>query len=54
MKQKKERGAIVVEATISLTAFIFAIFTILMIVDVCYTQAKISTALNSATKEISQ
>lgn len=54
MKQERERGAIVVEATISLTAFIFAILTILLVVDISYTQAKIGTALNSSTKEISQ
>lgn len=28
MRKDNERGAIVVEATISLTAFVFAIFTI--------------------------
>jgi hypothetical protein len=28
-KKKSERGAIVIEATISLTAFVFAIFTLL-------------------------
>lgn len=54
MKQERERGAIVVEATISLTAFIFAILTILLVVDISYTQARIGTALNSSTKEISQ
>ena len=51
---RKEKGAIVVEATISLTAFIFAIFTILSIVNICFIQAKISIALNTAAKEISQ
>ena len=54
MRKGNERGAIVVEATVSLTAFIFAIFTILSIVNVYYIQAKISMALNSAAKEISQ
>lgn len=51
---KNQKGAIVVEATISLSAFIFAIFTILSIVDICFTQAKIGVALNTAAKEISQ
>lgn len=51
---KKEKGAIVVEATVSLTAFIFAIFTILSLVNVCFIQAKIGVALNTAAKEISQ
>lgn len=53
-KQNKERGAIVVEATIALTTFIFAIFIILSVVDICYVQSKMSVALNSASKEMSQ
>ena len=51
---KKQRGAIVVEATISLSIFIFAIFTILNIVNMCFVQAKIAVSLNTAAKEISQ
>lgn len=51
---RKERGAIVVEATVALTAFIFMILTILSVVNVCYAQAKIAVSLNSAAKEISQ
>ncbi len=54
MRKDKERGAIVVEATLSLTAFVFAIFTILSIVNIYYIQSKMSVALNSASKEISQ
>lgn len=54
MRKERERGAIVVEATISLSMFIFAIFTILSIVNICYIQAKMSIALNTAAKEISQ
>lgn len=54
MDKKKESGAIVIEATISLTAFIFLMFTILMMVDICYVQAKIGTSLDTAAKEISQ
>lgn len=49
-----ENGAIVIEATISLTAFIFAIYTILSIVNICYIQARINVALNAAAKDISQ
>lgn len=52
--KKEERGAIVIEATISLTAFIFAIFTILSIVNICFIQARINIALNAAAKDISQ
>lgn len=54
MKNQKEKGAIVVEATIALTVFIFAIFTLLQIVNICFIQAKMGTALASATKEVSQ
>ena len=53
-EHKRERGAIVVEATIALTAFIFAIYTILSIVDICYVQAKISIALDAAAEDLSQ
>lgn len=54
MRKDKQRGAIVVEATIALTAFIFTIFTILSIVNICFVQAKINIALNAAAKDISQ
>lgn len=54
MRKGKERGTIVVEATISLTAFVFMIFTILSIVNICFVQAKIGVSLNTAAKEISQ
>lgn len=53
-REDNERGAIVVEATLSLTAFVFAIFMILSVVNICYIQARISLALNSAAKDISQ
>lgn len=52
--KNREQGAIVAEATIALTAFIFAIYTLLSIVDICYVQAKMGIALNSAAKEMSQ
>lgn len=51
---RDQRGAIVVEATVALSTFIFAIFTILSIVNICFVQAKIGVALNTAAKEISQ
>ena len=54
MKQSKERGAIVIEATLSLTAFVFVLYTLLMIVNIYYIQARISVALNTATKELSE
>lgn len=52
--KKDERGAVVVEATIALTTFIFVIYTILTLVNICFAQAKIGIAVNCAAKEISQ
>ena len=49
-----ERGAIVVEATLSLTTFIFAMFMLLSVTQIAYTQARISVALDCAAKEIAQ
>lgn len=54
MRREREKGAIVIEATISFTAFVFAMLIILSLVDIAYVQAKMSVALNSAAKEISQ
>lgn len=53
-KTKDESGAVVVEATIALTAYIFAVYIILSIVNICYIQAKISIALDAAAEDISQ
>lgn len=53
-KENRERGAVVVEAIISMTAFIFTMLIILSIADIAYTQSKMAVALNSAAREISQ
>lgn len=53
-KHKGEHGSVTVEATISLTSFMFAIVTILTVVNICIVQAKISNAINITAKEISQ
>jgi len=53
-KENRERGAVVVEAVLSLTTFIFTILIILSVADIAYTQSKMAVALNSAAKEISQ
>lgn len=52
--RKVERGSVTVEATISLTAFLFFFLMIYCMIDVCIMQAKISCALNNSAKEISQ
>ena len=51
---REQRGAIVIEATISLSVFIFAMFTLLSIAQIAYTQAKVSLAVDNSAKEISQ
>ena len=51
---KNEKGDIVVEAILSLSVFLFAIFTLLSFVKIFYIQGRMSIALNSAAKEISQ
>lgn len=54
VNNKNERGSVTIEATISLSAFMFTIVTILTIVNICIVQAKMSYAVNSVAKEISQ
>ncbi len=49
-----DRGNITIEATISLSMFMFAIVTILTIVNICVVQAKIAYAINTTAREISQ
>lgn len=49
-----EQGAIVVEATLSLSAFMFFIVIVLSIVNICYAQSKIGVAVNSTAQEISE
>lgn len=54
MRWKNQRGSITVEATISLTVFMFFIITILSLINICRVQAKVAVAINSAAKEVSQ
>lgn len=51
---KNERGAVVVEASIAFSTFIFTIFVLYSLVNICLAQAKINVAVNCAAKEISQ
>lgn len=53
-KRNSQKGAIIVEASISLTVFMFMMFTMLSLIQVAYTQSRISTALCAATKQIAQ
>lgn len=53
-KLHTESGSVTIEATISLSAFMFAIVTILTIVNICIAQARIAYAINTTAKEISE
>lgn len=50
----QENGSVTIEATIALSAFMFAIVTVLTIVNIYIVQARISYAINQTAKEISQ
>lgn len=50
---REDTGAIVVEATISLSAFIFMMFTLLSIVNIAYAQARIAIATDAAARQMS-
>lgn len=49
-----QKGAIIVEATISLSIFMFVMFTMLSIIQIAYTQSRMSVALSCATKEMAE
>ena len=53
MKRRNQEGAIVVEATLSLSFFMFLITAILTMVNVCYTQAQMGMLVNGIAKDIS-
>lgn len=54
-KQKeRESGAIIIEATIALTTFMFAIVSILFVAHICYAQAKIGTVIDGVAKDLSE
>lgn len=51
---KKNQGVITVEATLTLTAFMFFFMMLYDLLTVCITQAKVAEALNNTAKEFSQ
>ena len=53
MKNKNQDGAIVVEATLSLSAFVFLIITILAIINICLVQAKVGIVIHGIAKDVS-
>lgn len=52
--KKEENGAASIEATISLTVFIFVIMAIYMLINYCLVQARVNYAISTAAKEMSQ
>ena len=54
MKKDNQRGAATVEAVVSFMAFLFVIFTLLSIVNLCRAQMLISNAVDTVAKELSQ
>ncbi|WP_294899821.1 hypothetical protein [uncultured Eubacterium sp.] len=53
MKKKNQDGAVVIEATLSLSAFMFLIVTILSITNICLVQAKMGTMVHGIAKQVS-
>lgn len=53
-KAESQCGALYIEATLSLSFFMFAIFTLLSVIQISYTQARMAVALDSAAKEIAE
>lgn len=49
-----ELGAIIMEATLTLSFFMFAMFTLLSVIQMAYAQSRMSVALTSATKSIAE
>lgn len=53
-KAEQQRGALYIEGALSLSFFMFAIFTLLSVVQISYTQARMAVALDCAAKEIAE
>lgn len=53
-KNERESGAIIIEATIALTTFMFAIVSILFVAHICYAQAKIGMVIDGVAKDLSE
>ncbi|WP_408072004.1 polymorphic toxin-type HINT domain-containing protein [Butyrivibrio sp. JL13D10] len=51
---KREKGAVVIEATLSLSFFMFFVIIFLSVINMCIAQSKIGVALNESAKEFSE
>ena len=49
-----DNGSVVIEASISLTAFMFLVMTLLTLVNACIVQARVGVALHESAKEFSE
>lgn len=49
-----ERGAVIMEATLALPFFMFAIYTLLSVIQMSYAQTRMAVALDSATKQVAE
>lgn len=54
MDRKNQKGSVSIEATISLTAFLFMFIMVYSLITICRAQAKIGNAINNTAREISQ
>jgi len=52
--ESRERGAIIVEATISLSTFMFAMFMLLNVIQMAYVQERMSVGLDRTAKEMAE
>lgn len=50
----EEQGAVIIEASLTLSFFMFAMFTLLSVIQIAYAQSRMSVALDSATKSIAE
>ena len=53
-KQSEQAGAVIVEASLALPFFMFAIYTMLMIIQITYAQARMAVATDAAAKQLAE
>lgn len=54
MKLKEQKGVLTIEATISLTAFLFMFIIIYDLINICSAQAAMQVALNNSAKQLAE
>ncbi len=53
-QQKKQSGAVIVEASLALPFFMFAIYIMLSIIQMAYAQTRMAVALDAAAKQLAE